>query len=358
MTPLSVAANVPLATRTTFELGGAARWLVEATDATEVSRALAWADEKGARVLVLGGGSNVVVRDEGFDGLVIAMRSQGVRYETRSGRVEVEVAAGESWDRIVEATVARGLAGIECLAGIPGSTGATPIQNVGAYGQEVSETLRAVRVIDRETHAIRSLDRDACELTYRDSYLKRHPDRFVVLDVTFSLEPGGRPAVRYGELERALEGGTPADRGGAPTVASVRKAVLRLRAAKSMVLDPTDPNRRSAGSFFTNPIVSDDVAERVIARAVADHLVSAADEVPRFDASPGRTKLAAGWLIERAGFTKGLRRGAVGLSSKHALALVHHGGGTTRELLALAREIQDGVAARFGVDLVLEPVIV
>ncbi len=346
---LSIEEGRALAPLTTLELGGPADAFVRATDDAAVVAAFAWAKARGLPVTVLGGGSNVVVPDEGVRGLVVQMAQRGRRLAPDGAEVRLVAAAGEPWDALVAFAVEHALAGIECLAGIPGLAGATPIQNVGAYGQEVSDTLARVKVLDRRSLAITHLTAERCELAYRDSFLKRHPDRYVVLEIELRLVPGGRPTVRYAELGAAVGSGA--------TLTEVREAVLRLRRAKSMVLDDADPNRRSAGSFFTNPIVDDADAERVIALAVSEGIVDDARAVPRYPAGPGRTKLAAGWLIEKAGVTKGLRRGPVGVSSAHALALVHHGGGTTAELLALAGEVRAHVLTRFGVELAMEPVL-
>lgn len=355
--PLVLEHDVPLAPSTTLELGGPARALVRIRSEDEVAPALAWAEARGLPVFVLGGGSNLVVADAGFDGLVLAMESRGIatlRAEGSDGmpRMRVTAAAGEPWDAFVALTVQHGWQGLECLSGIPGLVGATPVQNVGAYGQEVADTIVAVGVVDRRTKLARTLAPSECAFGYRDSALKRAPDRFVVTSVTFELRVGAPPALRYAELQRALAGSP------APTLADVREAVIALRRKKSMVSDPCDPNRRSAGSFFTNPIVSSALAERVIARALEQGLVADASAVPRWPEKDGRVKLAAAWLIERAGIEKGLRRGAVGVSSAHALALVHHGGGTTKDLLALADEIRARVHDVFGVTLEREPVLV
>jgi UDP-N-acetylmuramate dehydrogenase len=325
--------DVPLAPRTTLGLGGPAHRLVEATDEDGVVEALAWAEDQRLPVLVLGGGSNLVV-------------------ERSAGRVMLRVAAGEPWDALVAQTVHEGWAGLECLSGIPGSTGATPIQNVGAYGQEISQVIAAVHVWDRRTRRRRVLTPDECCFGYRHSAFKHDPDAVVVLAVDLALRPGGAPTVRYGELARALDGAP------APSLAEVRERVLALRRGKSMVLDPADPNHRSAGSFFTNPVVEVAVADALVEQALREGLVERAAAVPRFPAEAGRVKLAAAWLIEAAGFRKGERRGAVGISSRHALALVHHGGGRTRELLAFAEEIRARVRERFGVVLEREPVLV
>jgi UDP-N-acetylmuramate dehydrogenase len=348
---LSVASDVPLAPFTTLELGGPARFFVEANDEGAVAEALRWAAERGVPVFVAGGGSNLVVGDGGFDGLVLRVVPRGLRFSSAGDVALVEVAAGEPWDAVVAETVARGWAGLECLSGIPGLAGATPIQNVGAYGQDVAETVHAVRVLDRDSGAVVELPPVACGFSYRDSAFKRAPDRYVVLAVTFALRAGAPPALRYQELRDALAG-VPA-----PSLAHARAAVLTLRRRKSMVIDAHDPNRRSVGSFFTNPVVARAQGERIIDRAVALGLVSRREDVPLFAAADGAMKLAAGWLIERSGMQKGLRRGSVGISSNHALALVHHGGATTSDLLALAREVRDAVEARFGIRLVPEPTL-
>jgi UDP-N-acetylmuramate dehydrogenase len=346
-----IAHAVPLAPLTTLELGGPARSFAEARDEDEL-RSLLLA-HRGDRPIVLGGGSNVVIDDEGYDGLVIRMAIAGVRFEdVGAGQVRVRVGAGERWDDLVATTVARGLAGLECLSGIPGSVGATPIQNVGAYGQEIADCCVEVRCIDRTTGEIRRLDAAECGFSYRHSRFKESSlANLVVTEVTFRLVQGGAPKIRYAELTRALAG-----RSAPPGLAEVRTTVLALRRSKSMVIDPADENRRSAGSFFVNPIVSAAAADEVERRARAKGAVDGGDSMPRFAAGEGQVKLAAGWLIERAGFSKGLRRGHVGISTAHALALVHHGGGTSRELWALADEIIAGVRDAFGVVLRPEPV--
>lgn len=354
-TPPAIVAAVPLAPLTTLELGGPARHFVEATDEATVAAVVAWATGRGLPLFVLGGGSNVVVADAGFDGVVLRMGLRGRRFESEGDRVLAHVAAGESWDAFVNDAVGRGLAGIECLAGIPGLVGATPIQNVGAYGQDVSETIRSVRALSRGTGQIVDLTSADCEFGYRDSMFKRRPDAYVVLGVTFALAPGGVPVVRYRELEDALAERTAP---GVPRGLEVSQMVRTLRRKKSMVIDVDDPNRRSVGSFFTNPVLSSTDAANVVARVISSGAARVSSDVPQFPAAGGQVKLSAGWLVERAGFPKGFRRGAVGVSSNHALALVHHGGGTSTELAALARDIRDAVAIRFGVTLVPEPIAV
>ncbi len=344
MPDLEIQRNVPLAPLTTFELGGPARFFVRATDTGALIAALRWAREEGHKASILGGGSNLIVPDEGYSGLVIQMAIGEVDFKD-GGRVEV--GAGVPWEVVVDGAVTRDWAGLECLTGIPGSTGATPIQNVGAYGQEVSQVIERVLVVDRGSLEAEELGPKACEFGYRDSMFKREPERYVVLGVHFVLHPGGPGTVRYAELEKHVSRSA--------SLGEIRNAVLDLRRNKSMVIDPDDPNRRSAGSFFLNPVVASTEADRVAALAVAEELAPSIEAVPRYATPNGDVKLAAGWLIEKSGIAKGTRRGAVGVSSNHALALVHHGGGTTAELLALADEVCSRVQDRFGVRLEREP---
>jgi UDP-N-acetylmuramate dehydrogenase len=349
--PIEIRENVPLAPLTTFELGGPARFFVEAAEEGAALEALEWAARRGLSAFVMGGGSNLVVPDAGVEGLVMKVASRGVTFRPGGAHILCEAKAGEPWDGVVAAAVCRGLAGLECLSGIPGSTGGTPVQNVGAYGQEVADTIDWVRVFDRRAGVIRDLAPEPCRFAYRDSAFKRDPQGHVVLAATFRLRPGAPEAARYPELKAALAGKA------RPELAEVREAVLALRRKKSMVIDPGDPNRRSAGSFFTNPVLPVAEAEAVVERALAAGLARTAEEVPRFAVGPGQVKLAAGWMVERAGIARGVRSGAVGISSNHALALVHHGGGTTAELLAFARHVRTAVHERFGVWLIPEPVV-
>jgi len=343
MTTLDIQHDVPLAPLTTLGLGGPAKYFARVEDEGALAAALRWAADHETRASVLGGGSNLIVPDAGYDGLVIHMAIADLDF--RDGIVEA--GAGVPWEDVVEGAVARGWAGVECLTGIPGSTGATPIQNVGAYGQEVAEVLASVRVLRRDTLELEELGPEDCGFAYRDSIFKREPERFVVSGVRFSLRPNGAGTVRYAELAAEVDSGA--------TLSEIRSAVLRLRRRKSMVIDPEDSNSRSAGSFFLNPIVEAANAERIVEQAVAEHLVVSPDDVPRYPAGEGKVKLAAGWLVEKAGFAKGTRRGPVGVSTNHALALVHHGGGTTAELLSLADEIRGRVRDRFDVELDREP---
>ena len=309
-----------------------------------------WAKQQKVPVFVLGGGSNLVVADEGASGLVLHMRTRGQVWTQSGGEVRVEVQAGEAWDDVVAEAALRNAAGIECLSGIPGTAGAAPVQNIGAYGQEVAEALRRILVLDCETLEIREIDLEKCGFGYRTSTFKREPDRFVILSVTLGLVAGGRPALRYADLVTALSDNTH------PSLVQVRAAVLALRRKKSMVYDETDPNRHSAGSFFTNPIVAVDVAAAIARHAVSAGIIRTPEEMPQFVLPDGQVKLAAGWLIEHAGLSKGFRMGSVGISSRHALALVHHGGGTTADLVRLALHVHAAVYDRFGIALGPEPV--
>ncbi|MUN40667.1 UDP-N-acetylmuramate dehydrogenase [Actinomadura litoris] len=347
------AEEVNLAGYTTLRLGGPARRFVEATTEAELVAAVREADEAGQDVLVLGGGSNLVVSDDGFPGTVVRVGTRGTDCRPGEGdTVLVRVQAGEDWDPFVARCVADGLAGVECLSGIPGRVGATPIQNVGAYGQDVGETIVEVRAYDRRSGAIVALDRDACRFTYRHSVFKGD-DRYVVLDVTYALrEAEESQPVAYAELARRL-GVRPGER---VTLKEARDAVLELRRGKGMVLDAADPDTRSAGSFFTNPVL-DAVQLADLERRVAERLGPDA-EFPRYPEAGGRVKTSAAWLIDRAGFTKGHALGPARISTKHTLALTNPGDGGTRDLLALAREVREGVRAAFGVELVNEPVLV
>ena len=338
---------------TTLRLGGPARRFVQAGTEEDLIEAVRAADSGGEPTLILGGGSNLVVADEGFDGTVIQVATKGVRQCGEPGLVTV--AAGEDWDAVVAWTVAAGLAGLECLSGIPGLAGATPIQNVGAYGQEVAETITSVRTYDRVTGQIRTIPNERCGFGYRTSMFKRDDARrHVVLGVTFRLAVQSASApVRYAELASAL-GVEIGDRVASPRV---RSAVMDLRRGKGMVIDAADPDTRSAGSFFVNPVL--DGAALAAVEAAARARCGAGTRVPRFDAGDGLVKVPAAWLIERAGFGRGYSPGdGARISSKHTLALVNYESATTAGLLALARQIRDGVRDAFGVSLTPEPVLV
>jgi UDP-N-acetylmuramate dehydrogenase len=333
-----------LADLTTLRLGGPARAVIDATTEEHLVDAVRVADEAGDALLVVGGGSNLVVADDGLDATVVRVLTRGITIDADacSGAM-VTVAAGEPWDAFVARAVSEGWVGVEALSGIPGSTGATPVQNVGAYGQDVSQTIASVRTYDRYDRRIRTFAAADCQFSYRHSRFKAEPQRHVVLSVTFQLAFGdlGAP-VAYGELARAL-GVTVGDR--APS-AAVREAVLRLRRGKGMVLDPDDPDTWSAGSFFTNPLLTPEQATALPADA------------PRFEQPDGSVKTSAAWLIDHAGFAKGHGGAGVSLSTKHTLALTNRGDGTTEALLDLAREVRDGVRRAYGITLVNEPVLV
>lgn len=337
-------ADPTLADLTTLRVGGPAARLVEVHDEASLVEVVRAADAAGEPVLLVAGGSNLLVADEGFAGTVVVVRSRGVRIESADAcsGATVTVAAGEPWDHLVARAVAEGWSGVEALSGVPGSTGATPIQNVGAYGQEVAQTLARVRVYDRVLRGVRTFAASDCSFGYRTSRFKADPGRHVVLDVTFQLPLGdlGAP-VAYAELARTLG----VEVGQRAPATDVRAAVLGLRRGKGMVLDAADHDTWSAGSFFTNPVLPD-------ASALPD-------DAPRWPADGGRVKGSAAWLIEHAGFERGHGLpGPASLSTKHTLALTNRGGARAADLLALAREVRDGVRDRFGVALVNEPVLV
>ncbi|MBI5622142.1 MAG: UDP-N-acetylmuramate dehydrogenase [Elusimicrobia bacterium] len=344
--PSLLRASVPLAPLTTLRLGGPAAWFCEAADLETVTASVRWAAEQGLALQVLGEGSNVVFPDEGFPGLVLKVGLRGVVFQEDRDRTLARVGAGEPWDPFVRSAVERGLAGLECLSGIPGTAGATPIQNVGAYGAEVADAVDSVLGLDLDTLQERRFAPEECGFGYRTSRFKTGAlSRVLVTEVSFRLTQGGAPTVRYPELASAL----------APpgSLAAVREAVLALRKRKGMVLDPADPHSVSAGSFFTNPVLDPEAFGELLRRCRAMGIEGA---VPSFPAG-SLTKVPAAWLVEKAGFAKGFRKGGVGVSAKHSLALVNYGG-TTRELLSLARQIQEAVSGRFGVRLEIEPVVV
>ena len=357
--------QVPLAAFTTLGLGGPAATLAEPAHEAALVAAVRDADERGEPVFVLGGGSNVVISDAGFPGIVVRVATRGLSFAPADpGAQAMTVAAGENWDDVVAHCVAAELAGLECLSGIPGLAGATPIQNVGAYGQEVADTITSVRAYDRERRHVAEIPAAACRFSYRTSSFKRTPftpgsptGRFVILAVTFRLTPGSRSApVRYPEL--ATELGVAV--GERVPLGEARAAVLKLRARKGMVLDAGDPDTRSAGSFFTNPILTEAEFAGVTRRA--QRAQGPDVRVPQFPGRDGHVKVPAAWLIEHAGFGKGHagpgHAGPARISSKHTLALINPGGASTSSLLALAGQIRDGVRDAFGVTLVIEPVLV
>ncbi|MGP8173037.1 MAG: UDP-N-acetylmuramate dehydrogenase [Terracidiphilus sp.] len=349
--------NKPLAPFTTFGIGGPARWFVEAASEADLVAAAAWARERGLPLFVLGGGSNLLVSDTGFDGLALHVGLRGITVAERtedSGQRIYHAAAGEDWDGFVERAVQDNCAGIECLAGIPGTVGGTPVQNVGAYGQEVASSVERVRAFDLEEHELVELVAAQCGFAYRRSrFNSADRGRFIVTRVDFRLTVGGAPTLRYAEFERTLA--PIRSEGREVSLAEVAAQVRRLRQSKGMLLVEGDPDCRSAGSFFKNPVVTE-----VQVRRIAE---CSANEPPRFPAgtgpeSMGRVKVPAAWLIEQSGFSKGFSLGAAGISSRHTLALINRGGASAAEILALAGQISAAVEARFGIQLEMEPVMV
>ncbi len=347
MPGLSLQQDVALAPYTTLGIGGPARWFATARSEEDVCEAVRLAaEELHAPLFVLGGGSNLLVADAGFAGLVLRMAVEGIEAEDVAGGVLVRAGAGAGWDELVQYTVDHGLAGMECLAGIPGTVGGTPVQNVGAYGQEVSQTIHAVRCFDRQDSTVVELSNRECGFGYRTSLLNTaERDRYVVLRVDFLLRRDGAPMLEYAELKRRFEGS------GRPSLPETAQAVREIRRRKGMVVDAADPDSRSAGSFFRNPVVSAGALARV---AAAVSLPEA--EVPHWPAGEGCVKLPAAWLLERAGFVRGYVMGAVGISSKHTLALVNLGGATAADVVALRDRIVSTVRDRFGLLLEQEPV--
>lgn len=334
---------VPLAPLTTFRIGGPARFYLDAISVDDVIEGLEFARSRGLEVFVLGGGSNLLVSDEGVNALVIRVAIERISFDDGSGgQTHVTSGAGVVWDELVETCVKKRLAGIECLSGIPGLVGGTPIQNVGAYGQEVSNTIVSVKCLDRTNCRVVDLKAGVCEFSYRSSIFNTdQKERYIVLGVTYALKKGGKPTIAYKDLSEIFSGRE-------PELREVRAAVLDVRRSKSMVIDPQDPNSRSAGSFFRNPLVD---------RSDLDKLERKFGRVPHFEAGD-KMKIPAAWLIENSGFKKGYSTGNVGISDRHSLALVNRGGGTAREILALKTLIQKAVFDRFGIELVPEPIFV
>lgn len=343
--------RVALAPFTTFHIGGPAAWFAEATSEADIDAAVRFAAERSLRLFVLGGGSNLLVADEGFDGLVLRIALRGVHVETEDrDTVVMSAAAGEDWDALVARSVEESLAGMECLSGIPGTVGGTPVQNVGAYGQEVSRTIRSVRAYDRHAKSWVDLGADECGFAYRRSRFNHGPDldRFIVSRVDFALRQNAPAAVTYADLKQyfAAHGRT------TPTLAEVREAVLAIRLGKGMVVTPDNPERFSAGSFFKNPVVP---AASLPQIAAAVHVNE--PDVPRYPAGPNEVKLPAAWLLERAGFVKGYRLGRAAVSTRHTLALTNQGNATAADVLRLRDTIQARVRELFGVALEPEPVM-
>ncbi len=348
---LEILENIALAPLTTLKLGGPARYFAEARHLDEVQQAVAFARERSLPLFVLGGGSNLVVSDAGWPGLVLKIAITGIelRVDSADGKVRLAVGAGESWDKFVSHAVMADCAGIECLSGIPGSVGGTPVQNVGAYGQEVAETIASVLALDLTDGEVREMSNDACGFRYRTSvFNSTERGRYIILQVTFVLTLGGKPHLVYDDLKKHFAGWQ-----SDPSLMETREAVRHIRGLKGMLIVPGDPECQSAGSFFKNPVVSESQLDDLKQRAAGKKLT-----LPSYPGLLASHKVSAAWLVEHSGFAKGYGCGRVGISRKHALALVNHGGATTAELLALKGEIQNRVEALWGVRLETEPVIV
>jgi UDP-N-acetylmuramate dehydrogenase len=344
--------NIPLAPLTTLRIGGAARFFVEAQSRIDVEEAVAFARTKRLALFILGGGSNLVVADSGWPGLVLKMAIPGIEQRPGTndeGKVLFDAGAGESWDRFVSHAVMAQCAGVECLSGIPGSVGGTPVQNVGAYGQEVADTIDSVEVFDRKSNQVRELCREACGFSYRASIFNTtERERFIILRVIYALTPGGDPHLEYADLKRHFAG-----RETRPNLAETREAVRHIRALKGMLIVPGDPDCQSAGSFFKNPVLSEEQHADLEKRARARGL-----SIPSYPALEKNKKVSAAWLVEKSGFARGYGFGHVGISSKHALAIVNRGGATAAEVLALKDQIQHRVEEIWGLRLEPEPVLV
>ena len=343
--------NVPLAPLTTFRIGGPARFLIEAKSPNDVPEAVAFARERDLPLFILGGGSNLVVSDAGWPGVVLKIAIAGIEQRPGhyEGKVLFDAGAGESWDGFVSHAVAAECAGVECLSGIPGSVGGTPVQNVGAYGQEVSQTIDSVEVFDLHNGQVRELCGEACGFSYRSStFNTTERGRFIILRVTYALTPGGAPHLEYTDLKRHFEA-----RGTSPTLAETREAVRQIRALKGMLIVPGDPDCQSAGSFFRNPVLTESQHADLQKRAALKGLT-----LPSYPALESKKKVSAAWLVEKSGFARGYDFGSVGISRKHALAIVNRGGATAAEVLALKNQIQQRVQDMWGVGLEPEPVMV
>ena len=346
---MTVLENVYLAPLTTLKVGGPARYFTEPKSAVEVAEAVSFARSKDLPLFVLGGGSNLVVSDAGWPGLVLKLAVRGIEEHTENGKTLFDVGAGEEWDRFVARAVARNCAGAECLSGIPGSVGGTPVQNVGAYGQEVSETIESVQVFDLIDGQVRELCAEACGFQYRTSIFNTSErGRFIILRVTYSLTPGGNPRIDYADLKKHFAGFQ-----NIPSLTSTREAVRRIRAAKAMLITPGDEDCRSAGSFFKNPVLSAEQYDQLMARAKEKGL-----QVPSYPALDAQRKVSAAWLVEHSGFSKGYSSGRVGISRKHALAIVNRGEASAADILGLKEHIQQRVEELWNIHLEPEPVFV
>jgi UDP-N-acetylmuramate dehydrogenase len=346
---MDIQENVPLAPFTTLGVGGAARFFVEAFNAGDVREAVAYAKSRNAPLFILGGGSNLVVSDAGWPGLVLKVAIPGIHHRHGRGTAYFDVGAGEDWDGFVAGAVQHNCAGIECLSGIPGSVGGTPVQNVGAYGQEVAETIDSLVALDLETGREREFEKEDCGFGYRTSVFNTSKKgRYIILRVTFALVHDGPPRIAYADLQKHFAGIA-----GQPTLAQVREAVRAIRASKAMLITPGDEDSRSAGSFFKNPVLPAAEFDALKQRATARGL-----EIPSYPALEAQRKIPAAWLVEHSGFRKGYGNGRVGISRKHALAIVNRGGATAAEIVQFKNEIQQRVEEQWGVRLETEPVLV
>ncbi len=345
---MEILENVPLAPYTTFKIGGPARWFAEAASEADILEGVSFARERGLPLFVLGGGSNLLVSDAGFAGLVLHIALHGIREHFDEDMLILQAEAGEDWDHLVSHAVSLDCAGIECLAGIPGTVGGTPVQNVGAYGQEVSERIAMVRALDLSSGEFVEMAGAECGFAYRKSVFNTSAKgRFIVTRVDYSLVVDGPPTLTYADLQRYFQ-----DAGKIPSVAEVAEAVRAIRRSKGMFLVEGDPDSASAGSFFKNPLV-----DRATLSAI-EAVVSEGTKVPQYLGENGKVKLAAAWLVEQAGFSKGYGAGRAGISSRHTLALVNRGGASAADVLALSGEIAARVEEKFGVGLEREPVMV
>jgi UDP-N-acetylmuramate dehydrogenase len=346
---LDIQENVPLSPLTTLGVGGDARFFVTAKEERDVDGAIAFARRKSLSLFVLGGGSNLVISDRGWSGLVLHIGIEGLQQRTANDKIIFDVGAGMDWDGFVAHAVSRNCAGVECLSGIPGSVGGTPVQNVGAYGQEVSETIVSVVAFDLTERRVCELSGAECGFSYRASIFNTSQrGRYIILRVSYALVPGGQPALRYADLQNYFAG-----RDGPPTLAETRDAVRRVRASKGMLLSPGDPDSRSAGSFFKNPVVSPSQHDDLTRCAAARNL-----QIPSYPALSQQRKISTAWLVENSGFKKGYVKGRAAISSKHALAIVNRGGATAADIIALRDEIKARVEETWGIRLEPEPVFV
>jgi UDP-N-acetylmuramate dehydrogenase len=339
--------NVPLAPLTTLKVGGPARYFIEAKTIADAQETIEFADSRSLPMFVLGGGSNLVVSDAGWSGLVLKIAIAGIEERAKDGIFEV--GAGEEWDKFVATAVSRNCSGVECLSGIPGSVGGTPVQNVGAYGQEVAETIQSVTVLEIQTRKVCEFNNKDCGFHYRTSIFNTtHCGRYIILKVSYGLSPGGKPHLQYADLKNHFAGWNEL-----PSLADVREAVRKIRASKGMLITEGDPDCRSAGSFFKNPVLSPESFEQLTNRAAEKHL-----QIPSYPALESQRKVSAAWLVEHSGFSKGFTSGNVGISRKHALAIVNRGEATAADVVALKNHIQDRVEDIWGIRLEPEPVFI